>query len=425
VSAVEFKERALIVGLALKGQDAWISEDHLTELALLAETAGAKVVGTVLQKRDKIDSAYYIGRGKCQQLSAQSAELNADLVLFDDDLAPGQVRNLEREIKRRIIDRTGIILDIFAQRARTAEAKIEVELAQLQYLLPRLTRHWIHLSRQAGGIGTRGPGETQLETDRRMVRKRIAILTDKLHDIERIRQTQRKKRSELPVVALVGYTNAGKSTLLNALTDSDAFVEDKLFATLDPLVRSLVDERGRKILVTDTVGFIRKLPHHLVASFHSTLEEVVQSDLLVHIVDISHPFYFEQMEQVRGVLEEIGASARPFIVVFNKVDLVTRDSAMDAARNRYPGAIFISATRKIGLKNLIAEISQRLFTPIVQGEIVLQPSQAIVWDKKFPEVQVDAKEFKEGRILIRFRTDEKHKKPLLEFASEDNVVFYS
>jgi GTP-binding protein HflX len=425
VSADEFKERALIVGLALKGQDAWISEDHLTELALLAETAGAKVVGTVLQKRDKIDSAYYIGRGKCQQLSAQSAELNADLVLFDDDLAPGQVRNLEREIKRRIIDRTGIILDIFAQRARTAEAKIEVELAQLQYLLPRLTRHWIHLSRQAGGIGTRGPGETQLETDRRMVRKRIAILTDKLHDIERIRQTQRKKRSELPVVALVGYTNAGKSTLLNALTDSDAFVEDKLFATLDPLVRSLVDERGRKILVTDTVGFIRKLPHHLVASFHSTLEEVVQSDLLVHIVDISHPFYFEQMEQVRGVLEEIGASARPFIVVFNKVDLVTRDSAMDAARNRYPGAIFISATRKIGLKNLIAEISQRLFTPIVQGEIVLQPSQAIVWDKKFPEVQVDAKEFKEGRILIRFHTDEKHKKPLLEFASEDNVVFYS
>jgi GTP-binding protein HflX len=264
-----------------------------------------------------------------------------------------------------------------------------------------------------------------LETDRRIVRKRIAILSEKLLNIERIRHTQRKKRSEFPVVALVGYTNAGKSTLLNALTDSDAFVEDKLFATLDPLVRSYIDEQGRKILITDTVGFIRKLPHHLVASFRSTLEEVAQANLLIHIVDISHPFYFEQMDNVRKVLEEIGAGARPFIVVFNKVDLVTRDSALDAARNRYPGGLFISATRKIGLKDLVSEISRYLFTPVIQGEARLELTRAMEWDKRFPEIQVDSKEFKDGRILIRFRTDDKHKKQLLDFADEKYVVFYN
>ena len=408
--------------MTLKGYNSWVIDDHLTELSLLAETAGADVIEVLSQRRDNIDPAYYIGKGKCSALKNLVVEINADLVIFDDDLSPAQVRNLQREINRRVVDRTGIILDIFARRARSREAKIEVELAQLNYLLPRLTRHWEHLSRQAGGIGTRGPGETQLETDRRLVRERIAVLRMKLKRIERGRSTRRRRRKELPVVALVGYTNAGKSTLLNSLTNADVFVEDKLFATLDPVVRSYQDDKGRKVLFTDTVGFIRKLPHHLVASFKSTLEEVVEADLLLHIVDIAHPFYLNQMEEVRQVLGDIGAGGRPILTVFNKVDLVSRDSSLQAAKDRHPGALFISAIRRIGLKRLMETVLELVFTPTVSGEITLEPAAAAEWESKFKSVRVESKKFVEGKIKIRFSGDGKMRDLLLRFAEGNNLL---
>jgi len=414
----------LLLGLTLKGQSRSSTEEHLTELALLAETAGTEVIHIESQGREKIDSAYYIGKGKCEQLKGIAVEMDIDVIIFDDDLTPGQARNLEKLFKRRIIDRTGIILDIFARRAQTSEAKIQVELAQLNYLLPRLTRHWAHLSRQTGGgVYLRGPGETQLETDRRVVRERIATLKRKLQGIERSRATQRKKRSEMPVTALVGYTNAGKSTLLNAITQAEVFVEDKLFATLDPVVRCYEYDEGRKVLFTDTVGFIRKLPHHLVASFKSTLEEVISADLVIHVVDVAHPFYLEQMEQVRQIMQEIGAGDRPVMTVFNKVDLVRADSALALARNRFPEANFISALRRIGLEKMLKDIADRLFNPSLNGKIVIEPERAMEWNERFPQVKVIARKFVEDKVVIQFTTLPKYKDSLYEFAGTGNIFF--
>ncbi len=413
-----------MIGLTLKGQSRSTTEEHLTELALLAETSGAEVIHIESQARERIDPAYYIGKGKCEQLKGIAAEMDIDTIIFDDDLTPGQARNLEKVFNCRIIDRTGIILDIFARRAQTSEAKIEVELAQLNYLLPRLTRHWGHLSRQAGGgVYLRGPGETQLETDRRAVRERIANLRKKLSGIERSRATQRKKRSEMPVVALVGYTNAGKSTLLNAITQAGVFVEDKLFATLDPVVRCYENETGKKILFTDTVGFIRKLPHHLVASFKSTLEEVISADLLIHLADVSHPFYMEQMEQVRQILQEIGAGTRPVLTVFNKVDLVRSDSALEMARSRYPEANFISALRRIGLEKMLKDVTDRLFSPPLNGKIVIEPERAAEWDQRFFDIEVISREYVDGKVVIKFTALPKYKDSLYEFAGTGNIFF--
>ncbi|MCU0644116.1 MAG: GTPase HflX, partial [bacterium] len=298
------KERAILVGVIHHRQDRELVDEYLDELALLADTAGAEVLYRMVQEREVINPGYFIGRGKVDFLAQQVSDLKADLVIFDEDLSPAQARNLEEECKTKIIDRSGLILDIFARRAKTREAKTQVELAQLQYLLPRLTRRWTHLSRQAGGvgIGLRGPGETQLEVDRRMIRKRIATLSRELEQIEKQRDLRRRRRSDLFNVALMGYTNVGKSTLMNALTSSDVFVEDRLFATLDATVR-LMDHAGdQKILLIDTVGFVRKLPHHLVASFKSTLEETREADLLLHLVDCSHPHFLDQMNVINGVI---------------------------------------------------------------------------------------------------------------------------
>jgi GTP-binding protein HflX len=419
---LENKERAILVGVRLRGQEAWETEDHLTELSLLADTAGAVVLEVFAQPRERIDPSYYIGKGKCAHLKALVVELEADLIIFDDDLTPAQTRNLEREINRRVIDRTGLILDIFARRARSAEAKIEVELAQLNYLLPRLTRRWEHLSRQVGGIGVRGPGETQLETDRRLVKQKISVLLRKLQRIEQGRSIRRKKREKLPIVALVGYTNAGKSTLLNAITHSEEFVEDKLFATLDPVVRSYRDDMGKKILFTDTVGFIRKLPHHLIASFKSTLEEVVEADLLLHVVDISHPFYLEQMERVRGVLQEIGAGDRPVFPVFNKVDLVLRDSVLQGARNRYPEGFFVSATRRIGLIHLLSAVQEFVFLPQIAGEVILEPKKAAEWERTFTTLNIEEKEFIAGCVRIKFSGNGRLKQAIKDFVGEGQVM---
>lgn len=319
------KERALLVGIELPSRKQQVSLAYsLEELERLAETAGAKVLGKEYQQVKNITPATLIGRGKVDEIQAKVKELHADLVILDEDLTPAQQRNLENAFNVRVVDRSQLILDIFAQRAHSNEGKLQVELAQLEYLLPRLTRQWTHLSRLGGGIGTRGPGETQLEIDRRRIRERIGHLKHRLGTVERTRTLQRKERDEVPfaTVALVGYTNAGKSTLMNALTAAGVFVEDKLFATLDPTTRALRLPDGDKVMLVDTVGFINKIPHSLIEAFKSTLEEVSTADLLLHLVDLTSPQFEEHIEVVQRVLAEIGAGDIATVIVPNKIDSV-------------------------------------------------------------------------------------------------------
>ncbi len=326
----------------------------LEELARLTDTAGARLLDTVTQKRGTIHPATFIGKGKLEQLKAQVEALDADMVIFDDDLSPAQMRNLEKALGRKVVDRSELILDIFARRARTRESRLQVELAQLEYTLPRLTGMWKHLERQAGGIGTRGPGETQLETDRRIVRERIGRLKRELEAVERERETQRRRRRREFRAAIVGYTNAGKSTLFNALTRSQVLVEDRLFATLDATTRQLVSPTRQVALLTDTVGFIRKLPHHLVASFHSTLVEAIEADVLLHVVDASDPSFRRQITAVEDVLEELLDTPRPTSLVFNKCDLITDPDVVAGLRVEYPGCFVVSARTGEGFDALRA-----------------------------------------------------------------------
>jgi len=348
------KERAVLVGhAAMDGPDLPRSLD---ELALLADTAGAAVSGVVIQHRGRIHPGMFIGKGKLDELKEAAGEHEADVVIFNDDLSPPQVRNLEKSLDRKVVDRSELILDIFARRARTRESRLQVELAQLQYQLPRLTGMWKHLERQAGGIGTRGPGETQLEVDRRRVRERIASLRRQLESVERERETQRRRRRGEFRAALVGYTNAGKSTLFNALTRADVFVENRLFATLDATTRQMVSPDRTVALLTDTVGFIRKLPHHLVASFHSTLVEAIEADLLLHVVDVADPDFARQITAVEQVLDGLLEVPRPTQLVFNKCDLVKDEEALAGMRARHPGASFVSAIAGEGLDALRAQL---------------------------------------------------------------------
>lgn len=313
-------ERTVLVGLVTRLQDERKTEEYLDELAFLADTAGAEPVARFTQRLDYPNPRTYVGTGKLEELRLYIEENDIELVIFDDELSPKQVANIEKELKVKILDRTSLILDIFAKRAQTATARTQVELAQYQYLLPRLTRMWTHLERQRGGIGMRGPGETQIETDRRIILDRISRLKDELQAIDRQKTVQRKNRGKLTRVALVGYTNVGKSTLMNLLSKSEVFAENKLFATLDTTVRKVVVE-NLPFLLTDTVGFIRKLPSHLVESFKSTLDEVREADVLVHVVDISHPNFEEQIEVVNKTLADVcGKSDKPVIMVFNKID---------------------------------------------------------------------------------------------------------
>jgi len=313
------RERAILIGIIYHGQDERETEEFLDELSFLTETAGAEPVKRFIQKLDVPNPRTFVGSGKIKELSLFVTENKIDIAIFDDELTPSQLRNIEEALGCRILDRTNLILDIFARRARTSHARTQVELAQYQYLLPRLTGMWTHLERQRGGIGLRGPGETEIETDRRVIRDRISLLKEQLKKIDTQMVTQRKNRGKMIRVALVGYTNVGKSTIMNLLSKSDVFAEDKLFATLDTTVRKMVIG-NLPFLLSDTVGFIRKLPTDLIESFKSTLDEVRESDLLVHIIDISHPTFEEQIKVVNNTLKDLGVSGKPLILVFNKID---------------------------------------------------------------------------------------------------------
>lgn len=321
-SAIQEAERAVLVGLITPAQPAQRAREYIDELAFLADTAGAETVKTFFQRADYPNPRTFVGKGKLDEIREYVENNDISMAIFDDDLTTKQVMNIERELKVKVLDRTSLILDIFARRAQTATARTQVELAQYQYLLPRLTRMWTHLERQRGGIGMRGPGETQIETDRRIILDRISRLKEELKAIDKQKSIQRKNRGKLTRVALVGYTNVGKSTLMNVLSKSDVFAENKLFATLDTTVRKVVID-NLPVLLTDTVGFIRKLPTHLVDSFKSTLDEVRDADILLHVVDISHPNFEEQIAVVDRTLEELGASDKPTILVFNKIDAFT------------------------------------------------------------------------------------------------------
>ncbi|MGH3056511.1 MAG: GTPase HflX, partial [Gaiellaceae bacterium] len=325
------------------------------ELGRLADTAGAPPVASVVQRRGTISPATFIGKGKVEEVRALAEELKAQVAIFNDDLSPPQVRNLEKALAVRVVDRSELILDIFARRARTRESRLQVELAQLQYTLPRLTGMWTHLERQAGGIGTRGPGETQLEVDRRKVRERIASLKRQLEAVDRERETQRSRRRREFRAAIVGYTNAGKSTLFNALTRAGVFVEDRLFATLDATTRQMVSPERQVVLLTDTVGFIRKLPHHLVASFRSTLTEATEADLLLHVVDASDPDRERQIRAVEGVLEELLDEPRPTLMIYNKADQLEEEAAAGLKAANSEGFV-VSAATGAGLPELRAHL---------------------------------------------------------------------
>lgn len=344
------QERTLLIGVYGPDTPRILAEEHLEELSLLTDTAGGIPIDKMLQNRTQPDSSTYIGKGKLGEVKGIVNAQNIDTVIFDDDLSPTQIRNIEKETHAKVLDRSGLILDIFASRAKTSAAKTQVELAQLQYLLPRLTRFWSHLSRQQGGIGTRGPGETQIETDRRLIDKRIATLKGKLEKLDKQRRTQRKGRSNMIRISLVGYTNAGKSTLMNAMTHTGVPAEDRLFATLDSTVRKF-SIGNYDILLSDTVGFIRKLPHNLIESFKSTLDEVRESDILLHVIDASSKMVQDYIDIVNDTLKEINAEDRKQLMVFNKLDKI--DSVKIAElKAAYPDAVFISAGRGIGLGKL-------------------------------------------------------------------------
>lgn len=372
-------EKAILVGVITPASSRWDVEDSLNELEQLADTAGAIVSDRVTQSLAKINPATYVGRGKVDELKHLVTSRKSDLVIFDDDLSPVQIRNLEKALDCKLLDRSALILDIFATRAKTAIAKTQVELAQLDYLRTRLTRQWTHLSRQKGGIGTKGPGETQIETDRRLIGDRMATLKERLDRIDRQRTTQRKGRDQYTRVSLVGYTNAGKSTLMNAMAGANVLAENRLFATLDATTRLVSLENNKEALLSDTVGFIRKLPHKLFESFKSTLDEVRESDVLLHVVDVSHSNFEDHIRVVRETLKELESLEKPTLLVFNKIDNVTETGIISALRAEHEAVAFVSAIRGIGLQDLktrLLEVIERDFVeriaylPVAEGKVI-------------------------------------------------------
>ncbi|HET6744586.1 MAG TPA: GTPase HflX [Candidatus Limnocylindria bacterium] len=391
-------ERAFLIGIDDPSDGRWPIERSLAELGALAETAGAVVVGSSSQRRSRPDPIWYFGKGRAAELVEEKAHTNFNLLVVDDELAPNQQRSLEKLLECKVLDRSALIIDIFARHARTREGRLQVELAALEYHLPRLTRLWTHLSRTAGGIGTRGPGESQLETDRRLIREKIRKVRSELDEVKRHRATssRQRDRSEIATVALVGYTNAGKSTLLNALADADLFVADMLFATLDPTSRAVSLPTGQRVVISDTVGFINKLPHDLVDAFRATLEEVIRADLLLEVVDASDPSFIGQQAAVQAVLDELGVGEKPRITVFNKIDLLDADlraGPMPASGD----TAFVSAVSREGLDQLLERVASALraqmvaidtVVPYARGELVARAKASGDVDEAYTDVGI-------------------------------------
>lgn len=398
-------ERAILVGLKLKDDRRHIVEEHLSELDMLADTAGAETIIKVIQERHRPDKAFYLGKGKAEEL-IDLVELNdIDIIIFDDDLAPTQVRNLEKLLEKKILDRSGLILDIFAAHAKTKQSKTQVELAQLQYMLPRLTRAWTHLSKQYGGIGTKGPGETQIETDRRLIRTRISKLKEILRKIESQNKTKSLKRKEYLTASLVGYTNAGKSTLINLLTDADVLSEDKLFATLDSTTRSFEIDKNKQIMISDTVGFIRKLPHNLIESFKSTLNVVRDSDIILHVIDFSHPFFEDHIEVVNETLKELGCDKKPIIHLFNKIDQVEDRSKIEFVKDKFNDAIIISAARAINISAVKDKLVEIYESNYKEKSITLNAVQSKLVSQIHSLAEVTKSEYIDDKVMLTFKTD--------------------
>ena len=396
------QQRVVLAALADPESD-W--EESLAELERLADTANAQVMAIFTQRRSTPDPKTYLGKGKVEEIREALERCDSELLIIDGDVSASQQRNLEKILEAQVIDRTGLILDIFARRAHTAEGKLQVELAQLEYLLPRLANMWSHLERIRGGIGLRGPGETQIETDRRLVRDRIAMLQRKVEEIRHRRTVQRSQRaqSQIPLISLVGYTNAGKSTLLNAVSSAGVFVEDKLFATLDPTTRDVNLPEGTRVLVSDTVGFIRNLPTQVIDAFRATLEEVVSAEVLIHVIDASNPGWVEQVETVEQVLHDLGASEKPVIMAFNKMDQVEDPLLLRQLAERYPYVVFLSAQRGEGLAELEGEIVAVLRARWQDLDIVLPLAAGALVAELHARGEVSLEEYFESEVHLRAR----------------------
>jgi len=413
----EKTERVFLVGVDLKKNGALEVDECMEELGELARTAGGLVVGEATQKLNRPQVATFIGKGKAEEIAHTAKLEHVDTVIFDDELSPAQTRNLERIFECKVLDRTSLILDIFAQRASTREGKMQIEMAQLQHILPRLTRMWTHLSRQKGGIGMRGDGESQLEVDRRRIQERISRLQRELREVKRVRATQRqgRKRNKWPLVSIVGYTNAGKSTLLNALTGADVVSEDKLFATLDPTTRRLELPGNQNALLCDTVGFIRKLPHQLVESFKATLEEVVVADILVHVVDVSSAITGEQIDAVNEVLVEIEAANKPTLMVFNKIDCLPERNGSLHWCHTYPHAVAISARTGEGIEKMRSELCTMLRPIRQQLRMKISAADGAAIARVKAVGQVEEEFYEEEWIHLQARIPEHHQAEFMRY----------
>ena len=421
-------ERAILIKVIRDGEQH--DEDPFLELEKLSTTAGANIVGYLTQKRLKIDPIYYIGKGKVNELATICSEAKANVIICDNDLNPTQVRNIEKVTDIKVIDRSELILDIFATHARTKQAKLQVELAQSEYMLPRLKHLWGHLERIEGGIGTRGPGEKQLEIDRRLAAKKIADLKKKLAKIEKSKQLELASRKDFIKVSLVGYTNAGKSTLMNALTDAGVIVEDKLFATLDTKTKTFYLSKGKQVLLSDTVGFIRKLPHHLVSSFNATLEETKHADILIHVIDFSSTYFMDQIVSVDRVLKKLKCDEKPTIMVLNKADAVNDLSPVAILRKKYPDCVTISAQTGEGLDKLRDMITSFLDRNSKDVELICNSAQGKLISKIFEMTNVLRKDFKEDKTHMILRVTQgqlnrlykmRHEFPHADFKITENI----
>lgn len=414
-------EKAMLVAIIQRDENKFVVEEHLNELEMLADTAGAETILKIIQDRPAPDKAHYVGKGKAEEL-AELAELNdIQIVIFDADLSPTQVRNLEKIVDRKIIDRSGLILDIFASHAKTKQSKVQVELAQLQYMLPRLTRAWTHLSKQHGGIGTKGPGETQIETDRRLIRTRISKLKELLRVIEKQDKTKSMNRKDFLKASLVGYTNAGKSTLINLLTDADVLAENKLFATLDSTTRSFEIEKDKTVLLSDTVGFIRKLPHNLVASFKSTLNVVKDADIILHVIDISHPFYEDHIRVVEETLEELGCKDKLQIKLFNKIDVLEDKDKISYVKNKYDNAILISASRGINITEVKSDLIEIYENNFKEKKIILKPTQSKLIAQIHSIADVISIDYSDDTVEIVYKADKADRSKIEKLIEMDSV----